>query len=108
MTGPTHWALLISILNEGSLFHEVRRVKEGKDILFFGYGRGGFSSEIHLVTDGNGLPVGAVISGGQRHESAFFPDVMNEVWVSRTTGRQETRPEVVAGDKGYDAAWIRQ
>jgi hypothetical protein len=40
---------------------------------------GGFSSKIHLVTDGQGLPLGAVISSGQRHESAFFTDVMDEV-----------------------------
>jgi transposase len=60
------------------------------------------------VTDGQGLPLGAVISGGQRHESAFFTDVMNTVRVSQPTGRPKTRPEAVAGDKGYDAGWIRQ
>jgi transposase len=61
-----------------------------------------------LVTDGQGLPLGAVISGGQRHESAFFTDVMDEVRVPQPTGRPKTRPEAVAGDKGYDADWIRQ
>ena len=70
--------------------------------------RGGFSSKIHLVTDGQDLPLGAVISGEQRHESAFFTDVMNEVQVPQPTGRPKSRPEAVAGDKDHDTDWIRQ
>ena len=60
------------------------------------------------MTDGSGLPLGAVISGGQRHESAFFTEVMDEVRVPQSVGRPKTRPEAVAGDKGYDADWIRK
>ncbi|WP_183956866.1 transposase, partial [Salinibacter ruber] len=58
-----------------------------------GYGRGGFSTKIHLVTDGNGLPMGALLTAGQRHESAFFTDVMDQVRVPRPTGRPRKRPE---------------
>jgi transposase len=32
---------------------------------------------------------------------------MNEVSVPRPRGRPRKRPEAVAGDRGYDAAWIR-
>lgn len=60
------------------------------------------------MTDGRGLPLGATVTGGQRHESTFFADLMNEVRVPRPVGRPKTRPEAVAGDKSYDADWIRQ
>ena len=33
---------------------------------------------------------------------------MDEVRVPQPTGRPKTRPEAGAGDKGYDADWIRQ
>lgn len=72
-----------------------------------GYGRGGFSSKIHLVTDGQGLPLGAVVSAGERHEAAFFEAAMDAVRVPRPVGRPRKRPEAVAGDKAYDATWIR-
>lgn len=73
-----------------------------------GYGRGGFSSKIHLVTDGQGLPLAAVVSGGERHEAAFFTAVMDQVRVPRPVGRPKKRPEALAGDKSYDADWIRR
>jgi transposase len=33
---------------------------------------------------------------------------MDQVRVMQPTGRPRTRPEAVAGDKAYDAQWIRQ
>jgi hypothetical protein len=45
-----------------------------------------------LVTDGNGLPMGALLTAGQRHEAPFFTEVMNAVRVPRTVGR----PKAVA------------
>ncbi|WP_103020916.1 IS5 family transposase [Salinibacter altiplanensis] len=65
--------------------------------------RGGFSTKMHLVTDGNGLPMTALLTAGQRHESAFFADVMDSVRVPRPTGRPKKRPEAVAGDRAYDS-----
>jgi transposase len=73
-----------------------------------GYGRGGFSTKIHLVTDGQGVPLGAVLSAGQRHESAFFEATMDTVRVPQPVGRPRKRPEAVAGDRAYDAFWIRR
>ncbi|WP_423824760.1 IS5 family transposase [Salinibacter ruber] len=70
--------------------------------------RGGFSTKIHLLTDRQGLPLGAVLSAGQRHEAAFFTDLMNEVSVPRPRERPRKRPEAIAGDRAYDADWIRQ
>lgn len=59
------------------------------------------------MTDGRGLPLGAIVSAGQRHEAAFFEPVMDAVRVPRPTGRPRKRPEALAGDKAYDADWIR-
>lgn len=39
-----------------------------------GRSRGGFSTKIHLVTDGGGLPLGAEISAGQATEPSFASD----------------------------------
>ncbi len=54
------------------------------------------------MTDGRGLPLGAVITAGQAHESKFFEAVMDTVRVTR-----RRRPDAVAGDKGYSYARIR-
>lgn len=48
------------------------------------------------------------MTGGQRHEAAFFTAVMNQVRVLQPVGRPRKRPEAVAGDKSYDAGWIRR
>ncbi|WP_423825078.1 transposase [Salinibacter ruber] len=70
--------------------------------------RGGFSTKIHLVTDGNGLPMGALLTAGQRHEAPFFTEVMDAVRVPRTVGRPRKRPEAIAGDRAYDSKENRQ
>jgi transposase len=45
----------------------------------------------------------ALLTAGQRHESAFFADVMDQVRVPQLTGRPRKRPEAVAGDRAYDS-----
>lgn len=45
----------------------------------------------------------AILSAGQRHESAFFTDLMDAVRVPRPVGRPKKRPEAVAGDRAYDS-----
>lgn len=72
-----------------------------------GRSRGGFCSKIHLVCDGKGNPLGAVVSAGHRHDSAFFAEVLDRVSVPQPKGRPRTRPEVVIADKGYDGSPIR-
>lgn len=74
----------------------------------FGYGRGGFSTKVHLLIDRQGLPLATVLTAGHRHETIAFTDLMNEVSVPRPRGRPRKRPEAVAGDRAYDADWIRQ
>jgi transposase len=73
-----------------------------------GRSRGGFGTKIHLVTDGNGLPLGAAISAGQRHESLYAEPVLQAVRIRQRNGRVRTRPRAVAGDKGYSYARVRR
>jgi transposase len=73
-----------------------------------GRSRGGFGTKVHLVTDGNGVPLAVEVTAGQRHESKAFEPVLNAVRVPRRRGRPRRRPKRLAGDKGYSYPWIRQ
>lgn len=71
--------------------------------------RGGWGTKIHLVTDGKGLPLGAVLTPGQAHESKSFEDVLDAVVVPKGgPGRPRTRPKAVAADKAYSVSRIRE
>jgi len=53
------------------------------------------------VTCGAGVPLAAVVTAGQAHESQSFEAVMNAV------RPKHRKPMWVLGDKGYDSAKIR-
>jgi len=57
------------------------------------------------VTDGRGVPLGALVTAGQAHESKSFEALMNTVRVRGDRGRR--RPDAVAGDRGYSYPRIR-
>ena len=44
---------------------------------------------------------------GQAHETTGFEPVVSAVRLRRGAGRPRTRPERIAGDKGYDIPRIR-
>ena len=69
--------------------------------------RGGFGTKVHLVCDANRLPLAAVLTAGQRHESTQFAALMDAVRVPGRRGRPRRRPRAVAGDKGYSYPHIR-
>jgi transposase len=73
-----------------------------------GRSRGGYGSKIHLVCDGQGLPMAVTVTAGQRHESTQFEAVMGQVRVPRAKGRPRRRPKKLAGDKGYSYRRIRR
>jgi len=54
------------------------------------------------VTDGKGIPLGALVTAGQSHESKSFGAVMDTVKIGR-----RRRPDAVAGDKGYSYLGVR-
>ncbi len=71
--------------------------------------RGGFSTKIHLRAEGNGKPFAFVLSGGERHEAAFFNDLVQQGAVRRAgRGRPRTRPGTLVGDRGYSYDRIRR
>lgn len=56
---------------------------------------------MHLICDGQGLPLAVTISPGQEHETQQFLSLMEEIeaW--------DNYPDKLAGDMGYSANWIR-
>lgn len=54
------------------------------------------------MTDGRGVPLGAMVTAGQSHESASFEALLDTVII-----RRRRRPDAVAGDKGYSYPRIR-
>ena len=74
-----------------------------------GRSRGGFGTELHLVVDGNGLPLSAVVTAGQAHESKSLDPVLEAVRIRRPgRGRPRRRPTRLAGDKGYSYRRVRR
>ncbi len=68
-----------------------------------GRSRGGWGTKFHIVTDGQGTPLAAGVTAGQRHESTQFEFIVEAVPL-----RQGQWPERLSGDKGYSAKRIRQ
>jgi transposase len=73
-----------------------------------GRSRGGLGTKVHLVTDGNGLPLAVEVSAGQRQECTQFERVMNAVRIPNRRGRPRCRPVRLAGDKGYSVWRVRR
>lgn len=55
------------------------------------------------MTDATGVPLGALLTAGQSHESRSFEAVMDTVKIGR-----RRRPDAVAGDKAYSQPRIRR
>lgn len=55
------------------------------------------------MTDGRGVPLGALVTAGQSHESKSFEALMETVRI-----RRRRRPDAVAGDKAYSYPRIRR
>jgi transposase len=68
---------------------------------------GGFGTKLHLLVDGNGVPLSALLLPGQTHESTQFEALVGSVVVQRAKGRPRSRPRRVGGDKAYHAQRIR-
>lgn len=73
-----------------------------------GRSQGGFSTKIHLRVEGNGRPITAVLTGGERHEQIALEAVLDQGAIRRPgRGRPRLRPRRVAGDKGYSSPTAR-
>jgi transposase len=74
-----------------------------------GRSQGGFSTKLHLRADGQGQPITAVLTGGERHEQIALEAVLDQGAIPRPgRGRPRLRPRRVAGDKGYSSPTARR
>lgn len=71
-----------------------------------GRSRGGFTTKIHIVCDGTGLPIIVAVTAGQVHESTIAAALVEQISVP-TGGRPKSRPERLAGDKAYSMPAFR-
>jgi IS5 family transposase len=66
--------------------------------------RGKPRSKLHLVCDGSGLPLTAVVTAANVNDTTMFQAVVDDVPPVRTpSGRRRTRPGKLHADKGYDS-----
>jgi transposase len=72
-----------------------------------GRSRGGLSTKIHQLVDGNGLALVTILTPGQGGDSPMFLPLMKQLRVGRPTGRPRTRPDAVRADKAYSSRAIR-
>jgi transposase len=73
-----------------------------------GRSRGGFSTKIHLLSDGLGHPLGFQLSPGQAHESKYLDALLCDIdaRLTNSEGDPVAWPIALGGDKGYRADWI--
>ena len=62
---------------------------------------------MHLLVDGNGVPLSALLLPGQAHESTQFEALAESVQVQGAKGRPRSRPRRIGGDRAYHAQRIR-
>jgi transposase len=73
-----------------------------------GRSRGGFSTKLHLRAEGNGRPITAVLTGGERHEQIALGALLDQGAIHRPgRGRPRLRPRRTAGDKSYSSPTAR-
>src|SRR4051812_14235275 len=74
-----------------------------------GRSQGGFSTKLHLRAAGNGRPITAVLTGGERHEQIALEALLDQGAIGRPgRGRPPLRPGRAAGDKGYSSPKARR
>lgn len=74
-----------------------------------GKSRGGLSTKIHHLVDGNGMPLVVVCAPGQAGDAPMFPVLIGHLRVNASgPGRPRTRPDKVRGDKAYSSKAIRE
>lgn len=69
-----------------------------------GRSRGGLSTKIHQLVDGQGRPLVIALTAGQAGDSPMLKWLLAELAVNRTgRGRPRTRPDALLGDKAYSS-----
>jgi hypothetical protein len=75
-----------------------------------GYSQGGFSTKVHIRSEGGGKPMVFFVSEGQRNEMVGFWRLMERGEVKRAhrRGRPRLRPRRICADKGYAKGVLRR
>lgn len=69
-----------------------------------GRSRGGWTSKLHLIVDGRGLPLSIVLTSGNVNDTSMLAQALAEISIPRSgSGRPRSRPERLLGDKGYSS-----
>lgn len=73
-----------------------------------GRSRGGFSTKIHLLCDGQGLPLHFHLTAGQQNESTVLDELLMgaDACLLDEDGEPIAWPLALGGDKAYRANWI--
>jgi transposase len=69
-----------------------------------GLSHGGIGTKLHLSTDAAGLPIGMVVTSGNRNECPTFASLID---ATRERSPRHRLPKVLVADKGYSADRIR-
>jgi len=71
--------------------------------------RGKAGTQRHVLTDRDGIPLAALLSGANRHDSVLFEDLIDAVPpIKRPSGQRRRRPDKLHADKGYDFRRCRE
>jgi putative transposase len=60
-----------------------------------------------VLTEGNGIPIGIVVAGANRHDMKLVQATLESIIVARPVPNDE-RPQNICLDKGYDYPEIRE
>lgn len=78
----------------------------GESVAYGGKGKGVL---IHLLTEGNGMPLSFCTTAANGDERQQVIPLLDQLKIKTAQqGRPRKRVKVLAGDKGYDAKWLRQ
>lgn len=72
-----------------------------------GLTRRGKGTKVMVVTDGAGIPLGALVASAQKAEVHLAEPTLERIRVPRRHGRPRKRPHTLVADKGYDSQPLR-
>ena len=84
----------------------ISQCEKRDEMVALGRSRGGYSTKLHVLTDGNGFLLSLTVSPGQAHESTEVSCLLANCHVNLS--RRANRPQHIAGDKGYSSSKIRK
>ncbi len=81
--------------------------KESQEKQALGKSKGGLSTKLHILVEGQGKPMVVRLLPGERHEAPHALELVDDVKVKGKPGRPRQRFGALAGDKAYDGEPLR-